>query len=108
MARVDQLDNRLMKIEEQCQPTPSLDHAASRLVKTAKMKRFFTSIPNQSEAPLKMNFSLMLKDVYCNKGEDPIKMKIATEMKIVTKMRIAVMEMRKLQLHQRCGFQCQA
>ena len=33
MARKDQLDNRLMKIEEQCQPTPSLDHAASRLVK---------------------------------------------------------------------------
>ena len=33
MARIDQSDNRLMKIEEQCQPTPSLDHAASRLVK---------------------------------------------------------------------------
>ena len=33
MARIGQLDNRLMKIEEQCQPTPSLDHAASRLVK---------------------------------------------------------------------------
>ena len=36
MARIDQLDNRLMKIEEQCQPTPSLDHAASRLVKNIR------------------------------------------------------------------------
>ena len=34
MARIGQLDNRLMKIEEQCQPTPFLDHAASRLVKS--------------------------------------------------------------------------
>ena len=36
MARIDQLDNRLMKIEEQSQPTPSLDHAASRLVKSTQ------------------------------------------------------------------------
>ena len=33
-ANKDQRDNCLMKIEEQqCQPTPSLDHAASRQVK---------------------------------------------------------------------------
>ena len=44
MARIDQLDNRLMKIEEQCQPTPSLDHAASRLVKIQTFINFFEGV----------------------------------------------------------------
>ena len=49
MARIDQLDNRLMKIEEQCQPTPTVDHAASRLVKSLKIPCLFCQLDNGGE-----------------------------------------------------------
>ena len=40
-----------------------------------------------------------------NEDEDPTKTKIATEMKIAPKRRIVVMELKKLPLQRRCGFQ---